>query len=122
MTPTVTQGVFIDVESGQAICTALELPWLGNQPNISCIPEGVYQVKPGLNSKGHFVFSLQDVKDRTEVDIHTGNTVLDIEGCILTGSEFGVLNGLPAVLKSRIAMAKLKEVVSNQPFVLEIKN
>lgn len=122
MTPTVTQGVFVDVESGQAICASLELPWLGNQTNMSCIPEGVYQVKPDVNSKGSFVFSLDNVEGRTEIDLHSGNTVLDIQGCILPGSEFGVLHGLPAVLSSRKAIEVLRKVVMNQPFVLEIKN
>ena len=30
---------------GQKICHSVELPWAGNQRNISCIPEGRYELR-----------------------------------------------------------------------------
>ena len=31
--------------NGERICDTLENPWVDNQRNISCIPEGVYPVR-----------------------------------------------------------------------------
>ena len=31
--------------NGERICDTLENPWLDNQRNISCIPEGEYKVR-----------------------------------------------------------------------------
>ena len=65
----------------------LELPWLDNQKNISCIPTGEYnyikRVSPG---KGYEVIELVDVPDRAYIQIHLGNYMRQIEGCILPGT------------------------------------
>ena len=65
----------------------LELPWLDNQKNISCIPTGEYnyikRVSPG---KGYEVIELVDVPDRAYIQIHLGNYTRQIEGCILPGT------------------------------------
>ena len=65
----------------------LELPWLDNQKNISCIPTGEYnyikRVSPG---KGYEVIELVDVPDRAYIQIHLGDYTRQIEGCILPGT------------------------------------
>ena len=71
----------------------LELPWLDNQKNISCIPTGEYnyikRVSPG---KGYEVIELVDVPDRAYIQIHLGNYTRQIEGCILPGTGLKDIN------------------------------
>ena len=47
-------------------------------------------------------------------------SIKDIEGCILVGSEFGELNGVPAVLESRKAFNRLQSSVGEESFELVI--
>lgn len=67
----------------------LERPWAGNQPAISSIPTGSY---PGILRYDHtdqWRIELTGVPGRDHVEIHTGNTPDDTEGCILVGKELG---------------------------------
>tara|TARA_R110000787_G_scaffold285936_1_gene402775 strand:- start:2206 stop:2784 length:579 start_codon:yes stop_codon:yes gene_type:complete len=86
-----TLGV-LKTKEGKKICLTLEEPWKDNQNFISCIPEGFYKCtrynSPKLIKAGKEdveVILLEYVKGRSAVQIHIGNTVDDIEGCILTG-------------------------------------
>lgn len=64
----------------------LELPWLDNAPNISCIPLGKYKwFKRFSPSKKYNVIELIDVPGRSYIQIHLGNYTRQIEGCILPG-------------------------------------
>lgn len=111
----VTQGVFMDEHRSYFL--TLELPWKGNEPFKSCIPVGFYTIKRGLYKPKHGdpyeSYYLENVRGRTGIWFHVGNIVDDTDGCILTGSYFGVYEGKPAVLHSRIAhelfMESLKE-------------
>ena len=68
-------------------CYTYELPWVGNQPNISCIPEGMYSAKKIISPKrGYLVIQLINVPGRTFIQIHIGNSAKDIKGCILPGT------------------------------------
>ena len=90
-------------------CKSIELPWLENQHNISCIPAGTYPVvKFNSPTKGN-VFLLKDVPGRDAIEIHIGNYRGDTEGCILPGSRFIDLNGdgVPDVVDSTKTMNKL---------------
>ena len=66
----------------------LERPWLDNQRNVSCIPEGVYQgaLQPSPRF-GRVLPELLDVPGRSQILIHPGNKVQDSQGCILLGEE-----------------------------------
>lgn len=118
----VTQGVLVDNDTGYGLGVTLELPWTFNLENISCIPEGSYHCLPTKNSKGNFVFRLQDVLNRTCIDMHIGNTVLKTLGCILVGQRFGRLYDLPAVLDSKLMFVDLRDYVDNKDFALKITN
>ena len=37
--------------NGHFICFMIELPWLNNKRQVSCIPEGVYQLKPRFSDR-----------------------------------------------------------------------
>ena len=62
--------------------TSLERAWLNNEPNISCIPEGVYIVKRDTEGK-HRWYAVQDVEGRSNIEMHVGNNIIDSAGCIL---------------------------------------
>ena len=75
--------------NGERICDTLENPWVDNQRNISCIPEGVYPVRLRLpresGTRDYIHLLVKDVKDRDYILIHIGNTAKDTSGCILVG-------------------------------------
>lgn len=116
----VTLGVLIDVGTGLPLMVTLELPDRGNQRSISCIPKDIYKV--GLHSSDRYknVFILDDVPGRSGILIHVGNTVSDVEGCILVGESYGVLGGKPAVLNSRKSFKILSDYVDGKGFELLI--
>ena len=96
---------------GNFQCFTLELPWLGNQKNISCIREGIYQFKRRVSPKNGNVLELQDTHPRTFIQIHKGNFTYQIEGCILVGDGVKWLNGdaIPDVTNSTKTLEKLLE-------------
>jgi hypothetical protein len=83
-----TLGVMKD-ENNVPFITTLELPWLDNKDNISCIPAGIYECERYKSPKrGYVVFLLKNVPDRDFVEIHIGNFPKDTDGCILIGMSF----------------------------------
>ena len=66
----------------------LELGWLNNQRNISCIPDGEYDVIVRYSKKHGRHLHVTNVKNRTFILIHFGNFNRDTAGCILAGKEF----------------------------------
>ena len=74
-------------EGNEVICQTLELPWLDNQHQVSCVPTGTYQCKL-LYSPKHDkdLYWLMAVPGRGAVEIHVGNTTADTLGCILLGA------------------------------------
>lgn len=83
-------------------CFTLELPDLGNQKNISCIPAGEYSYVKRLSPSLGWVIHLLDVSGRTWVYIHAGNYTSQIQGCILVGQSIKDINrdGTPDVTHS----------------------
>ena len=120
----VTYGVLIDAITGYALCVTLEEPWKFNRPMESCIYPGVFTCVPTGNSRGQFVFRLQDITGRSGVDIHVGNNTNDIEGCILVGSQYGYDEGkqMPCVFSSGRAFKKLRRFLEDEKFILEIES
>jgi hypothetical protein len=87
----------------------LELPWAGNERHTSCIPPGRYPIVRG-NFRGLYPnWELQDVPGRSHIEIHRGNVVADLRGCIAPGTALGALTNRWGVLHSRDAMAALME-------------
>tara|TARA_R110000765_G_scaffold345893_1_gene436104 strand:- start:147 stop:605 length:459 start_codon:yes stop_codon:yes gene_type:complete len=76
--------------NGELFCDTLENPWLDNQRNISCIPEGSYKVRLRLAresaTRDYLHLLVQDVPDRDWILFHRGNTAKDTSGCILVGN------------------------------------
>lgn len=75
---------------GETLCWTLELPWRDNKPNISCIPAGHYPIVLEYSAKfDKLLWELKEVPGRSEVKIHRGNYLSDIEGCIMVGIDIG---------------------------------
>jgi hypothetical protein len=75
--------------NGERFCDTLENPWLDNQRNISCIPEGEYPVRLRLPresaTRDYIHLLVQDVPNRDYILFHRGNFPKDTSGCILVG-------------------------------------
>lgn len=106
-----TKGSFYVMDGEKLIyrCKTLELPDLGNQKNVSCIPEGIYDVIKTFTEKRGNHFRFLDVPDRSEILIHKGNYTKDTQGCILPGIYFTDIdfNGLMDVAESTKALENL---------------
>jgi len=87
----------------------LELPWLNNQTQKSCIPTGTYQVVPRFSPKFKNHFHVLDVPGRSYILIHPGNYFTQILGCILVGENHTDINkdGYKDVTNSKTTLAKL---------------
>lgn len=107
----------VTIEGSDFQCFMLELPWLENQQNISCIPEGEYQIFKRLSpSKGIVVMEYRDVPNRTDIQIHTGNYTRQILGCQLPGNGVKWLDadGIPDVTKSGDTFDKLMSLLPDE--------
>lgn len=93
------------------LCT-LELPDNGNQKNVSCIPEGSYDVHLIYSPKFGKCYEVQNVPNRSEILIHKGNYNKDTRGCILPGMGFEDINGDGNldVIESTHALTKLLNI------------
>lgn len=69
-------------------CFTIELPWLNNRHQISCIPEGTYTLSPRNYGKFKQHLLVNDVPDRDLILIHpANNALLELQGCIAPVSE-----------------------------------
>lgn len=107
--PTYTRGTLVATDpTGNLLfqCVTLELPWLDNQPQVSCIPEGRYQVRNRRTDKFGLHYHVQDVPGREWILFHPGNYVSQLRGCILPGFHFADLNkdGIPDITDSKAAL------------------
>lgn len=91
----------------------LELPWLGNKRTISCIPEGKYNWEIRYSARFGKHIHIKDVKDRTLILIHVGNTTSEIAGCVIIGTKRGKIKNKEAVMNSRKAMITLLQKIGD---------
>jgi len=75
--------------NGERMCDTLENPFINNERNISCIPEGEYKVRLRLAresaTRDYLHLLVQDVPNRDYILFHRGNSAKDTSGCILVG-------------------------------------
>lgn len=91
--------------AGAHVSYSIELPWKNNQHEISCIPEGRYELMKRYNVKFGGHFQVLNVPGRDEILIHPANNALkELKGCIAPVS---ILTGNGLGDSSRIALQKL---------------
>jgi len=110
--PTHTRGVFVALDTAGnllAQCVTLELPWRDNQPQVSCIPEGIYPVRARKSEKHGDHYQVHDVPGRDLILLHPGNFVSQLRGCLLPGDSLADLNkdGIPDITNTRATLNKL---------------
>lgn len=134
-TETSPQGTFGKLYDGNTlICYTGELPKYAGNPDVlnerrtDCIPTGTYVCKIKQGSKFGIVYRLENVPNRSEILIHKGNYAgskidgyrSDIEGCILLGTEIGILSNQKAVRDSKTAFDKFMKLMNKEPFEIMI--
>lgn len=102
---------------GDFQCWTLELPFKDNKTNISCIyPAEVYKGKKHKSPKNGNVIAINNVMNRTHIQIHAGNYVSQTLGCILVGDSIKFLNDdkIPGVTNSKKTMEKLLSILPDE--------
>ena len=96
-------------------CFSLELADHQNEPYISCIPEGVYKYKYRDSPNHGHCLELQNVPNRTYIQIHVANFTKQIQGCIAVGNSIKFLDGddIPDVTNSAATLVKIMELAGS---------
>ncbi|WP_228851450.1 DUF5675 family protein [Aegicerativicinus sediminis] len=99
--------------NGNFICFTIELPWEGNRKNISCVPEGRYELFPRFSSKFGNHLLVRDVPGRNFILLHAANNAKqDLRGCI---APVHILNGIGKGLQSKEMLQRILSI-SHQAF------
>lgn len=98
-----TNGVLF--YKGEFLGFTIELPWLENKRSISCIPEGVYELKPRFSEKFKHHLLLKNVPGRNLILIHPANDAKkELRGCLAPVSS---LTGIGKGLSSKLIFQKI---------------
>ena len=95
----------------------LELPWLFNKRNQSCIPEGTYLCSADNTGK-HQWFKINNVVGRDDIEVHAGNYIHEILGCPLVGLKFDESYSINSSVAS---LNLIKNTVGDEDFILTIR-
>lgn len=95
--------------NGIPCCYTIELPWLNNKSNVSCIPEGRYQLEKRYSDRFKAHLQVLHVPGRKLILIHPANNALtELKGCIAPVS---TLTGQGRGDASKEALRKLRTLV-----------
>ncbi|MGQ7944177.1 DUF5675 family protein [Flavobacterium sp. WC2509] len=94
---------------GRFVCYTIELPWLDNAKQISCIPEGKYLLRRRYSPKFQWHVEVADVANRSSILLHPANNAQkELKGCIAPVTK---VSGAGLGLQSRQAFLKVKCLV-----------
>lgn len=114
--PLCTPGILL-IDGNLSLFT-LELPWLNNKHEVSSIPPSTYNIQfDPQNGR----YRVNDVPDRTAIEIHPGNSTNDTHGCLLVGKSLSILTENPYLNHSALAYTTLRHRMGDK-FQLVIKN
>lgn len=129
-----TLGAFVAKRGDKTIfeCDTIELPWMDNKPQISCIPEGVYTVVYRESKKYPQHYHILKVPNRDFILIHQANFVgslnpktrkPDLLGCIGVGDGYNDItgDGVVELLKSNPTLKKMIAAIGKNSFQLTIR-
>lgn len=111
------------------VCKVLELPWLDNKQNESCIPKGIYTCRYTRSNRlstaaGHDVYTYEvlDVPGRSGIRIHSANYFFQLLGCIAMGNVHKDINidGQLDVIHSGSTIVAFNKVMEYEDFELMI--
>ena len=123
------QGTFGKLTYNDFMVFTGELSDRNNQPNISCIPKGVYKFIWTFSNKFKRMMYLgQNIPNRDGIRIHSANLMgneskgfkKQLNGCIALGQKFGFIDGQKALLLSKPAIRQFETLMNKQDFVLKI--
>ena len=108
---------------GILLCRSIELKWVNNERNVSCVPEGVYPVAIIQHPKFGECLQVNGVKGRSGILVHVANDAQkELRGCI---APVFSLNGNGKGQYSRLAMSYIIENLKNsgeKEHFIDIKN
>jgi|TARA_B110000908_G_scaffold117875_1_gene138185 hypothetical protein len=99
---------------------SVERPWLDNEPNVSCVPEGTYDVHWRESPKFGHTWELKDVENRTYILMHVANFPKDVQGCIGLGTS--LMGDTVGVGDSRNAMKMFNALTKDIEWRIVIKH
>ena len=95
--------------NGARVCSSIELPWINNEHQVSCIPQGRYELRKRYTAERGAHLILVNVPGRLLILIHAANDAKkELKGCIAPVS---VLTAEGKGSNSRIAVAKVYGIV-----------
>ena len=107
---------------GDFKCFTLELPWKNNERNVSCIPRALgYKGEKHQSPANGPVIAINNVLNRTYIQIHSANFLRQLKGCIAVGDSIKFLDGdsLPDVTNSKNTLKALLAVLPDN-FMIEV--
>lgn len=116
-------GTFGVLSLGSHRWTTVERPWEHNEPFVSCVPEGTYDLVPHDGKSGATWALVGETvahypdgkKPRSTCILEVANLANEVQGCIGVGTWFGHYQRQRAVCGSKDAMAELLDVLKGQP-------
>ena len=125
--PTIGTFGTILTQDNKKICRTVEREWLDNEPSVSCIPAGLYQIKKTNSPKFGPCYclvnkalgvTLQGPSQRTHILIHVANYPHQLKGCVAPGMSF--MESSWGVSQSKIAFEQLGELLDE--YIEETRN
>ncbi len=99
--PSIKDGTFgVMLDDNLPFCVTLERPWVYNQKEISCIPDGNYTCRRIDSLKFGNTFEVTNILGRSEILFHKGNIAEDSHGCIILGEQYEPIMGKNGVVSS----------------------
>lgn len=116
-------GTFGTLTADEKTFCTIERPWLNNEPQVSCVPEGLYRlewhgtttsVPDTFNSHTWYLVGGTvgfSQGHRTRCAVHIANTMKDVKGCVGVALGLGFSGSIWQVNKSRLGMQLLLDEI-----------
>ncbi len=121
--PSTKDGTFGVILDGDIpFCVTIERPWLNNQKEVSCYPDGDYTCKRVESPKFGDTFEITNIPNRTLCLFHKGNIMDDTHGCTVLGEQFEPVMGKNGVVSSGKAFEEfLQRTQGINEFLLRVR-